>query len=150
MGTLDAHLLAIDAKTGKILWNTEVTPISQTDRYVITHAPLIVKDKVIIGTAGGDTGVRDFIAAFDVKTGKEVWRFYTIPGKGEPGNETWSGDSWQKGGGAIWNTGSYDPDLNLTYWGTGNPVSGFERRRAPGRQSVHRFAWWRSTPTPAS
>src|SRR5579863_2145242 len=121
MGTLDAHLLAIDAKSGKIIWNTQVAQPTADQRYVITHAPLIVKDKVIVGTAGGDTGVRDFIAAFDVKTGKEAWRFYTIPGKGEPGNESWSGDSWQKGGGAIWNTGSYDPDLNLTYWGTGNP-----------------------------
>jgi hypothetical protein len=121
MGTLDAHVLAIDARTGKIVWNTEVAKPSDTERYVITHVPLIVKDKVIVGTAGGDTGVRDFIAAFDVKTGKEAWRFYTIPAPGEPGSETWSGDSWQKGGGAIWNTGSYDPDLNLTYWGTGNP-----------------------------
>ncbi len=121
MGTLDAHLLAIDAKTGKIIWNTQVAKPTATDRYVITHAPLVVKDKVIVGTAGGDTGVRDFIAAFDVKTGKEVWRFYTIPAAGEPGNETWSGDSWKTGGGAIWNTGAYDPDLNLTYWGTGNP-----------------------------
>src|SRR5579872_1279713 len=79
MGTLDAHLLAIDAKTGKIIWNTQVAQPTGTDRYVITHAPLIVKDKVIVGTAGGDTGVRDFLAAFDVKTGKEAWRFYTIP-----------------------------------------------------------------------
>ena len=121
LGTLDAHLLAIDAKSGKIIWNTQVAQPSSTERYVITHAPLVVKDKVIVGTAGGDTGVRDFIAAFDVKTGKEIWRFYTVPAKGEPGNETWAGDSWQKGGGAIWNTGAYDPDLNLTYWGTGNP-----------------------------
>jgi alcohol dehydrogenase (cytochrome c) len=121
MGTLDAHLLAIDAKTGKIIWNTQVAKPTATERYVITHAPLVVKDKVIVGTAGGDTGVRDFLAAFDVKTGKEVWRFYTIPAPGEPGNETWTGDSWKTGGGAIWNTGAYDPDLNLTYWGTGNP-----------------------------
>ncbi len=121
MGTLDAHLLAIDAKTGKIIWNTQVAKPTATERYVITHAPLVVKDKVIVGTAGGDTGVRDFLAAFDVKTGKEVWRFYSIPAPGEPGNETWAGDSWKTGGGAIWNTGAYDPDLNLTYWGTGNP-----------------------------
>jgi len=121
MGTLDAHLLAIDAKTGKIIWNTQVAKPTATERYVITHAPLVVKDKVIVGTAGGDTGVRDFLAAFDVKTGKEVWRFYSIPAPGEPGNETWTGDSWKTGGGAIWNTGAYDPDLNLTYWGTGNP-----------------------------
>ena len=84
-------------------------------------APLVVKDKVIIGTAGGEYGVRGFIAAFDARTGKEAWRFYTIPGPGEPGNETWAGDSWKTGGGSIWVTGSYDPELNLTYWGIGNP-----------------------------
>ena len=76
---------------------------------------------MIVGTAGGDLGIRGFIAAFDAKTGKEVWRFYTIPGPGEPGHETWSGDSWKNGGAAIWNTGSYDPETNLTFWGTGNP-----------------------------
>ena len=120
MGTLDAHLLAIDAATGKIVWNTTVG--SAADRYAITHAPLIVKDKVIVGLAGGDGPIRSSIAAFDAKTGKEVWRFYTIPGPGEPGNETWSGDSWKTGGAAVWNTGAYDPDTNLTYWGIGNPA----------------------------
>jgi alcohol dehydrogenase (cytochrome c) len=120
MGTLDAHLLAIDAKNGKILWNTTVG--SAADRYTLTHAPLIVKDKVIVGTAGGDGPIRGYIAAFDAKTGKEVWRFYTIPGEGEPGHETWSGDSWKTGGAAIWNTGAYDPETNLTFWGIGNPA----------------------------
>ncbi len=120
MGTLDAHLLAIDASTGKIVWNTTVG--SAKDRYAITHAPLIVKDKVVVGLAGGDGPIRSSIAAFDAKTGKEVWRFYTIPGPGEPGNETWSGDSWKTGGAAVWNTGAYDPDTNLTYWGIGNPA----------------------------
>jgi alcohol dehydrogenase (cytochrome c) len=119
MGTLDAHLIALDAKTGRPVWNTEVAPASGS--YTITHAPLIVKDKVIVGTAGGDRGIRGFIAAFNAKTGKEVWRFNNIPGPGEPGHETWSGDSWMKGGAAVWNTGSYDPETNLTYWGTGNP-----------------------------
>ena len=120
MGTLDAHLLAIDAKNGKILWNATVG--SAADRYAITHAPLIVKDKVIVGTAGGDGPIRSYLVAFDAKTGKEAWRFYTIPGPGEPGNETWSGDSWKTGGAAIWNTGAYDPDTNLTFWGIGNPA----------------------------
>ncbi len=120
MGTLDAHVLAIDSKTGKILWNT--TAGNAADRYAITHAPLIVKDKVIVGMAGGDGPIRSYIAAFDAKTGKEAWRFYTIPGPGEPGNETWSGDSWKTGGAAIWNTGAYDPDTNLTFWGIGNPA----------------------------
>ena len=89
--------------------------------YAFTLAPLVVKDKVIIGTAGGEYGIRGFIAAFDARTGKEAWRFYTIPGKGEPGNETWAGDSWKTGGASVWVTGSYDPDSNLTYWGIGNP-----------------------------
>jgi alcohol dehydrogenase (cytochrome c) len=120
MGTLDAHLLAIDAKTGKIIWNTVAGKFE--DRLAITHAPLIVKDKVILGMAGGDGPIRSYVAAFDAKTGKEVWRFYTIPGEGEPGHETWSGDSWKTGGAAIWNTGAYDPDTNLTFWGTGNPA----------------------------
>jgi alcohol dehydrogenase (cytochrome c) len=119
MGTIDAHLIALDAKSGKPIWN--VTVAKAAGGYALTHAPLVVKDKVIVGTAGGEYGIRGFIAAYDVKTGKEAWRFYTIPGKGEPGNETWKGDSWQHGGASIWVTGSYDPALNLTYWGIGNP-----------------------------
>ena len=119
MGTIDAHLVALDAHDGKLLWDTEVA--KATSGYALTHAPLIVKDKVIMGVAGGEFGIRGFIAAFSASTGKEAWRFYTIPGKGEPGNETWAGDSWKTGGSSVWVTGSYDPDLNLTYWGIGNP-----------------------------
>ena len=119
LATLDARMIAIDAKTGKEIWNTEAADPKQG--YAFTHAPLVVKDKVIAGTAGGEYGVRGFIAAWDVNTGKEVWRFNTVPGPGEPGHETWSGDSWMHGGAPVWVTGSYDADLNLTYWGTGNP-----------------------------
>ncbi|HTS48198.1 MAG TPA: PQQ-dependent dehydrogenase, methanol/ethanol family [Bryobacteraceae bacterium] len=120
MGTIDARLIALDAKSGKPQWNVQVG--DPASGYAVTHAPLIVKDKVIVGVAGGEYGIRGYIAAFNVKTGDEVWRFYTIPGKGEPGNETWgSGDAWQHGGASIWVTGSYDPQLNLTYWGIGNP-----------------------------
>ena len=119
MGTIDAHLVALDAHDGKLLWDAEVA--KATSGYALTHAPLIVKDKVIMGVAGGEFGIRGFIAAFNASTGKEAWRFYTIPGKGEPGNETWAGDSWKTGGSSVWVTGSYDPDLNLTYWGIGNP-----------------------------
>ncbi len=119
LATLDANIIAIDAKTGKQIWKTQGADPKQG--YAFTHAPLVVKDKVIAGTAGGEFGVRGFIAAWDVNTGKEVWRFNTVPGPGEPGHETWSGDSWMHGGAPIWVTGSYDPDLNLTYWGTGNP-----------------------------
>ena len=118
MGTLNSHLIAVNAKNGTLIWDTTVTT---TAGYPITVAPLVVKDKVIIGTAGGDGNIRGYIAAFDAKTGKEVWRFYTIPGTGEPGNETWSGESWKTGGAGVWTTGSYDPETNLTFWGTGNP-----------------------------
>src|SRR5688572_29171014 len=118
MGTLNSHLIAVNAKNGSLIWDTTVTT---TAGYPITVAPLVVKDKVIIGTAGGDGNIRGYIAAFDAKTGKEVWRFYTIPATGEPGNETWSGESWKTGGAGVWTTGSYDPETNLTFWGTGNP-----------------------------
>jgi alcohol dehydrogenase (cytochrome c) len=119
LGTIDAHLLALDAKTGRILWNVEAA--RAVDKYSITHAPLVLKDKIIVGVAGGDRGIRAFIAAYDAKTGKELWRFYTIPGPGEPGNETWSGESWRTGGAAVWNSGAYDAEANLVYFGTGNP-----------------------------
>jgi alcohol dehydrogenase (cytochrome c) len=121
LATLDAHLVALDAKTGRPMWNTTVANASAG--YAMTLAPLVVKDKVIVGVAGGEFGIRGFIAAYDVRTGKEAWRFYTIPGPGEPGHETWRGshDAWEHGGASIWTTGSYDPVLNLTYWGVGNP-----------------------------
>jgi alcohol dehydrogenase (cytochrome c) len=118
MGTIDAHLIAVDAKNGKPLWNTTVA--KPEAGYAITHAPLVIKDKVIVGVAGGEFGIRGFIAAYDVKTGKQAWRFNTIPGPGEAGHETWAGDSWKTGGASVWMTGSYDPESNLTYWGIGN------------------------------
>jgi alcohol dehydrogenase (cytochrome c) len=119
MATIDGHLVAIDAKNGGLIWNVAVARPELG--YSFTVAPLVVKDKVIIGTAGAEYGVRGFLAAFNARTGKEAWRFNTIPGPGEPGRETWAGDSWKTGGGSIWVTGSYDSDLNLTYWGIGNP-----------------------------
>ena len=118
MGTIDGHLVAVDAKNGKPIWDVAVA--KPEAGYAFTHAPQVVKDKVIVGTAGGEYGIRGFLAAFDAKTGKEAWRFYTIPGPGEAGHESWAGDSWKRGGGSVWVTGSYDPDLNLTYWGIGN------------------------------
>jgi len=130
MGTLDAHLVALDAKTGKLLWKTQVAKTAE--RYAITHAPTIVKDKVIVGTAGGDFGARGMIAAFDAKTGKQVWRINTIPGPGEPGNETWSGDSWKTGGAGVWNSGAYDPETNLVFFGTGNPAPDWDGRSRLG------------------
>ena len=119
LATLDAHLVAIDAKAGRPLWNVKVATASAG--YAMTLAPLVVKDKVIIGVAGGEFGIRGFVAAFNASTGSEVWRTYTVPGPGEPGHESWQGNSWEHGGGPVWLTGSYDPALNLTYWGTGNP-----------------------------
>jgi len=130
MGTVDAHLVAVDAKSGHLLWDTTVAKAESG--YSLTHAPLVVKDKVIVGTAGGEFGIRGFIAAYDVHTGKEAWRFYTVPGPGEPGRETWGGDSWKTGGASIWVTGSYDPALNLTYWGTGNPGPDWNGDPRPG------------------
>ncbi len=131
LAAFDARMIAIDAKTGKELWKTEPAG-DPKDGYAFTVAPLVVKDKVIAGTAGGEFGVRGFIAAWDVKTGKEVWRFHTVPGPGEPGHDTWGGDSWMHGGAPIWVTGSYDPQLNLTYWGTGNPGPDWDGAGRPG------------------
>lgn len=119
LGSLDGMLIAINARTGKEVWRTVVGDYKNF--YSITHAPLAVKDKIIVGVAGGELGIRGYIKAYDAATGKEVWNFNTVPGPGEPGNETWKGDSWQHGGAPIWVTGSYDPDTNLTFWGTGNP-----------------------------
>jgi alcohol dehydrogenase (cytochrome c) len=121
MGTLDGHLIALDAKSGGLVWNLTVGGARPDTGYGFTMAPLVVKDKVLVGSVGGEFGVRGFLAAIDAKTGKEAWRFTTIPGPGEKGSETWTGDSWKNGGGPLWVTGSYDPDLNLTYWGIGNP-----------------------------
>jgi alcohol dehydrogenase (cytochrome c) len=119
LATLDAQMIAINAKTGKEIWKTQAADFKE--KYSFTHAPLVIKDKVIAGTAGGEFGIRGFIVAYDVNTGKEAWKFYTVPGPGEPGRETWAGDSWQHGGGSVWMTGSYDPETNLTFWGIGNP-----------------------------
>lgn len=130
MGTLDAHLIAIDAKNGRPLWNVTLAEVKLG--YSITLAPLVVKDKVLVGLGGGEFGIRGFIAAFDAKTGKEAWRFNTIPGPGEPGHDTWKGDAWKNGGGSVWVTGSFDPDLNLTYWGIGNPGPDWNPDQRPG------------------
>jgi alcohol dehydrogenase (cytochrome c) len=118
LAALDTNMIAINAKTGKEVWKAQAA--DPKEKYSMTVAPIVVKDKVISGVAGGEYGIRGFVAAWDINTGKEVWRFYTVPGPGEPGNETWSGDSWKHGGAPIWATGSYDPDTNLTFWGTGN------------------------------
>lgn len=120
MGTIDGYLIALDARTGTVNWKKKV--VNYEEGYSLTVAPLAIKDKVIVGTAGGEYGIRGYIDAYNAKTGDREWRFYTIPGPGEPGHDTWEGDSWKRGGGSIWVTGSYDADLNLTYWGVGNPA----------------------------
>ena len=130
LGTIDAHLVALDAKDGRPIWNVAVADYSAG--YSITHAPLIVRNSVVVGVSGGEFGIRGFIAAYDASTGKQAWRFHTIPGPGEPGHETWRGDDWQHGGGSAWITGSYDPALNLIYWGTGNPGPDWNPDQRPG------------------
>ena len=119
MSTLDAHLVAIDARSGNLLWSAEVADYRAG--YSKTAAPLIVKDKVVTGIAGGEFGIRGFLDAYDADTGRREWRTHTIPGPDHPDNRTWAGDSWRTGGSPTWITGSYDPELNLVYWGTGNP-----------------------------
>ena len=137
LGTLDAHLLAIDGRTGKLVWDATVANsadpacrppnVKEAPCYVITHAPLVVETRsswarAVATVVAAGYGIRGLIAAYDGATGREVWRFHTIPGPGEPGHETWSGDSWKTGGAGVWQIGSYDAELNLTFWGVGNPV----------------------------
>ena len=120
MGTLDAHLVALDMKTGGVVFDVEL--IDHKAGYSVTVAPLVVKDKVIVGVAGAEYGIRGFIDAYDAQTGKRAWRFYTVAGPGDPGARTWpQGDAYQRGGGSIWVTGTYDPQQNLLFFGTGNP-----------------------------
>ena len=130
MATLDMRLIALDRATGSKKW--DVTIFDYTQGYAMALAPLVIKDKVIVGTAGGELGIRGFLAAYDAETGKEVWKFNTIPGPGEPGHETWENDGWKTGGASIWLTGSYDPELNLTYWGVGNPSPDWNPDVRPG------------------
>lgn len=121
VGTVDARLIALSARTGRKLWETVVAP-DYAEGLSITSAPLAFDNLVVTGVGGGDYPTRGFIAAFDVETGREKWRFATIPGPGEPGHETWPGDSWRTGGGSTWLTGSYDPVNDIVFWGIGNPA----------------------------
>jgi len=119
LGTLDAHVVAVDTKTGNVIW--DVSTAEYAKGYSITLAPLVIKNLVIIGVSGGEYGIRGFIDAYDAATGVRKWRFYTVPGPGEPGHDTWEGDSWKIGGAPAWITGTYDPVTNTTFWTTGNP-----------------------------
>jgi alcohol dehydrogenase (cytochrome c) len=128
--TDDAHLLSLDARSGGLLWDVQYA--DKTKHYGATSAPLVVKDMVVVGTSGGDSGVRGFIAAFDAATGKRKWRFWTIPGPGEFGSSSWPGDSYLHGGGTTWMPGTYDPQLNLLYWTTSNAAPDFVGDSRPG------------------
>jgi alcohol dehydrogenase (cytochrome c) len=115
------HLIALDAKSGRELWKTEIYDYTLDGGYAATGAPLVVKDKVVVGMAGGEHPGSGFLDAYDAVTGKRVWRFHTVPQPGEPNFGTWAGDSWKTGGVATWNNGSYDADTNTLFWGTSNP-----------------------------
>ena len=118
MATVDAFLIALDARTGAVVWERQIE--DYTHGYYCTLAPLAAQGKIMVGVSGGEFGIRGFVAAFDAETGEPVWKTHTIPAPGEPGSETWPGDSWKTGGVPVWVTGAYDPKLGLTYWGTGN------------------------------
>jgi alcohol dehydrogenase (cytochrome c) len=130
INTLDAKLIALDARSGRVLWRRDIADPALN--YTATGAPLALKDKIIVGIAGAEGGIRGFLDAYDPKTGDRLWRLWTVPGPGEPGNETWGGDSWKHGGSSTWITGSYDPELNLLYWGTGNPGPDYNGDVRPG------------------
>ncbi|HEU4890890.1 MAG TPA: PQQ-dependent dehydrogenase, methanol/ethanol family [Vicinamibacterales bacterium] len=125
VGTLDAVLIALDARSGAMLWQVQMA--DTMEGYELTSPPLVVKDTVIMGMGGGEYATRGFIDAYDAASGTRLWRFYTVPGPGEFGNETWKGDSWQKGGSGAWLTPTFDPDLNLVYVPVGNPAPQIDR-----------------------
>jgi alcohol dehydrogenase (cytochrome c) len=125
VGTLDGALVALDARSGRPLWENELGDVMEG--YSLTSPPLAVDDKIITGVAGGEYATRGFIDAYDAATGKRLWRFYSIPGPGEPGHDSWKGESWKTGGGATWLTGTYDPDLRTLFWPVGNPAPQFDR-----------------------
>jgi len=124
VSTPDAHLVALDARTGSVIWETELAPRGQG--YSSPAAPFAIDGKIIAGSAFGDHGLNGWLDAIDAKTGERLWRWHSIPRPGEPGNESWEGDSWKTAGGATWLSGSYDPELNLLYWGIGNPAPDFD------------------------
>lgn len=130
METDNAHILCLDARSGHLLWDVAYAGTSKN--YGATSAPLVVKGKVLVGTSGGDDGVRGFVSAYDAETGKLAWRFWTIPGPGEKGSESWPNGAYLHGGGTTWMPGTFDPELNTIYWGTSNPSPDFDGSVRPG------------------
>jgi len=130
VATLDAHLVALNASTGARKWEIEVADFR--DNYSMTGAPLALGDRVVVGVAGGDFGIRGFVAAYGARDGRLLWKFNTVPGPGEAGHDTWAGDSWRTGGAPTWTTGAYDAKLNLLYWGVGNPAPVFQGGQRAG------------------
>ncbi|HEX2122185.1 MAG TPA: PQQ-binding-like beta-propeller repeat protein, partial [Thermoanaerobaculia bacterium] len=131
VSTQNGHLLALDATNGRRVWEAVFADVRAGES--ATAAPLIVKNLVIVGSSGAEYGVRGHIDAFDLDSGRRAWRRYTVPAPGEPGGDTWGGgDAWQRGGGSTWITGTYDPELDLVYWGTGNPGPDFDGSVRPG------------------
>ena len=128
--TDNAHLLCLDARSGNLIW--DVAYADWNRNYGATSAPLVVRDKIIVGTSGGDDGVRGFVAAYDAETGNLAWRFWTIPAPGEFGSASWPGDLYLHGGGTTWMPGTFDPQLNTLFWGTSNPAPDFEGSVRPG------------------
>jgi len=128
--SLDGYLISINANTGNVNWQTRVA--SPSDGFSLSGAPLIVNQSVVVGVAGAEYSIRGFLAAYDVTTGQQQWKFNTIPGPGEAGHETWQNEAWKSGGGSTWVTGSYDPSLDLLYWGVGNPAPAFTGDGRPG------------------
>ena len=118
MATADCYVVALDAKSGEVVWETLIEDYESG--YYMTLAPLVASGKVMVGVSGGEFGIRGFVEALDARTGEKAWKSYTIPAPGEPGSDSWIGDSWKTGGVPVWITGSYDKETNLSYWGTGN------------------------------
>jgi alcohol dehydrogenase (cytochrome c) len=152
VASIDARVIATDKDTGKMVWDKN---LRDGPEMFLTAAPLALKDEIIIGASGGDRGARNWVGALDPKTGDMRWKTYSIPGPGEPGHETWKdkNNAWETGGGAFYVTGSYDPRLNLTYWGSGNPVPGYDAQRRPGdnlytssaiafNAATGKISWW--------
>jgi alcohol dehydrogenase (cytochrome c) len=130
LATLDAHVVALNNATGKVVWDKKIGDYTYSESF--TLMPMALHGKIIVGTAGAEYGVRGWITALDAETGNQVWKTYTIPGPGEPGNDTWGGESWKYGGGSAWITGAYDRENNTLYWPVGNPGPDFDRHVRPG------------------